>query len=85
MGDSPENEFFFAMGEERLPCVFTIKDKSDCGMLGFSAQGRVWERPNIEKGKEYKDKTWVFLLPDYKGVLTALMQKVSEIFRIFKK
>nr|OBZ97842.1 Uncharacterized protein A9P81_4120 [Leptospira interrogans serovar Copenhageni/Icterohaemorrhagiae] len=35
MGDSPENEFFFAMGEERLPCVFTIKDKSDGGMLGF--------------------------------------------------
>ncbi|EKO51387.1 MULTISPECIES: phage structural protein [Leptospira] len=71
MGDSPENEFFFAMGEGRLPCVFTMKDKSDGGMLGFSAQGRVWERPTIERGKEYKDRTWVFLLPDYKGVLTA--------------
>ncbi|MCE9500407.1 MAG: hypothetical protein K8R21_07910 [Leptospira sp.] len=69
MGDSPENEFYFGLGEARAPFPISVSDKSDGGNLGFCAKARVMQKPIVEKGKAYRDRTWVFYLPDYKGVI----------------
>jgi hypothetical protein len=69
MGDSPDNEFLFALGEGRVPFPVGISDKSDGGNLGFCAKARIMTKPIVEKGKTYRDRTWVLYLPDYKGVI----------------
>lgn len=71
MGDSPLNQYFFGLGEGRIAFPVTVKNKSDGGVLGFDPGARLMTKTTYDLGKEYKDRTWVFLLPGYSGVLTA--------------
>jgi hypothetical protein len=71
LGSDPKNAILDTLTKTRIAFPFLIEDKSDGGELGFALKCRVMTRPSMERGKEYKEKTWVILLPDYNGVTLA--------------
>lgn len=71
LGDSPSNGKFDRLAKAGVAFPILWKDKSDGGEIGFSAKCYVQTPPPSERGKEYKDKTWVFLALDYNGAYTT--------------
>ena len=70
LGDSPSNAKFDLLAKAGIPFPILWKDKSDGGEIGFSEKCYVMTPAVSERGKEYKDKTWVFLALDYNGAYT---------------
>lgn len=71
LGDSPSNRKFDLLAKAGVSFPILWKDKSDGGEIGFSEECYVMTPANAERGKEYKDKTWVFLALNYNGAYTA--------------
>ncbi len=71
LGDSPTNKKFDLLAKAGIAVPFLWKDTSDGGEIGFSEKCYLMTPANSERGKEYKDKTWVFLGLDYNGAYTA--------------
>ena len=67
LGSDPNNAKLDKLAKARKSFSVLLEDKSTGGELGFSAKARVMTPAIYEKGKEYKDKTWVIVMIDYKG------------------
>lgn len=71
LGSDPNNVILDTLTKTRTLFPVLLEDKSDGGELGFAAKCRVMTPANMERGKEYKEKTWVILMLAYKGVTLA--------------
>ncbi|NCN11263.1 MAG: hypothetical protein GW938_15605 [Leptospira sp.] len=67
LGSDPNNALLDALTKTRTMFTVLIEDKSDGGHVGFASKGRVMTPAVMERGKEYKDQTWIILMLDYKG------------------
>jgi len=69
LAESPSNQFFNGLMEGRTSSPLIWKDRSDGKEIGFSPIVRVMTPPPSERGKESKERTWVFLALNYKGAM----------------